>query len=251
MKKSPVINSVVDSFKILDLISEHHEMGIADIAKQLELPKTTVFRIIKSLEEAKVIKQLNNANYALDYHMLHYANSVITNEDITQIAESFMQEAVDLTGETINLGMEYNQDLVILKRIHGDFYQLQTALRPVGQLYCSGMGKLFLSQWSDEKLKTYFQDLPKRTINTVNTFELFKANQKEIINDHISIDNEEYEYGMSCYAVPIFDKNGKVVYALSVSGPTGRLEYKGIDFLTSTLKQCAQNIQDVIIAQDI
>lgn len=251
MKKSPVINSVVDAFKILDLISDHQEIGITEIVKQLDLPKTTVFRILKSLEEAKVVKQLSNANYALDYHVLHYANGVMMNEDITQVAERFMQEAVDITGETINLGMEYNQDLVILKRIHGDFYQLQTALRPVGQLYCSGMGKLFLAQWSDEKLQAYFQDLPKRTINTINTFELFKENQKEIKRNHISIDHEEYEYGMSCYAVPIFDNQGKVVYALSISGPTGRLEYKGIDFLTDTLKKCAKSIQEVLIAQKV
>ena len=154
MKKSPVINSVVDAFKILDLISEYEEIGIAEIVKRLDLPKTTVFRILKSLEEAKVVKQLSNANYALDYHVLHYANGVMMNEDITQVAERFMQEAVDITGETINLGMEYNQDLVILKRIHGDFYQLQTALRPVGQLYCS-VWENFLAQWSDESFKHF------------------------------------------------------------------------------------------------
>ena len=80
---------------------------------------------------------------------------------------------------------------------------------------------------------------------------MFKENQKEIKMNHISIDNEEYEYGMSCYAVPIFDKQGKVVYALSISGPTGRLEYKGINFLTDTLKKCAKSIQEVLIAQKV
>lgn len=251
MKKSPIINSVVDSFKILDLISVNHEMGIADISKTLEIPKTSVFRIIKSLEEANVIRQLPNTNYGLDYHMLHYANSVITNDDITQIAESFMQEAVEVTGETINLAMEHNDELVILKRIHGEFYQLQTSLRPIGQLYCSGMGKLFLSQWSDEDLVNYYQGLSKRTINTIVDFEDFKKEQNLILEHELSIDKEEYEYGMSCYAVPIYDQNDKIIYALSVSGPNGRLEFKGIEFLTNELKNCAKKIQEVIIAQSI
>ena len=44
--------------------------------------------------------------------------------------------------------------------------------------------------------------------------------------------------------MPIFDADGKVAYALSISGPASRLEYKGIDFLVASLQDCALKIQE-------
>lgn len=248
-KTKPIINNIVDAFSILDLINQEQEIGISSISSQLDLPKSTTFRILKSLEEVQVVKQLENSNYTLDYHILKYSKGMVKNDHIATIAEDYMKEFVAKTGETINLGMQLKQDLVILGRIHGEFYQLQTAIRPVGDLYCSGMGKLFLSQWTDEELKDYFQNLPKRTINTITTFEEFKVEQEKILKRNMSCDKEEFEYGLSCYAVPIHDKLGNIVYAVSISGPNSRLEYKGLDFLLESLQECANKIQDAIAAQ--
>ncbi|CAM3727057.1 IclR family transcriptional regulator [Erysipelothrix urinaevulpis] len=244
MKKNPVITNIVDAFAILDLINQKTEIGITAISKQLDLPKTTVFRIMKSLEAVQVVKQNENSHYTLDYHILKYSKGMNINEHITTIAEPFIKEVVEKTGETVNLGMQYKEDLVILSRVHGDFYQLSASLRPVGDLYCSGMGKLFLAQWNDDDLKKYYSDLPKRTIHTISTFEEFKSIQKNIIKNNVASDIEEYEYGLSCYAVPIFDQNENIIYAISISGPNSRLEYKGINVLLDALHECAAKIQD-------
>ena len=243
MEKSPVIGNIVDAFKILDVINDHEEAGVSMLAKELDLPKTRVFRIIKSLEEVKAIRQNEKSEYILDYRLLKYSKGINIDQSIKNLAEPHMKKVVELTGESVNLGIEYDKHIVFLNRIPGDFYQLQATLSPVGELYTSGMGKLFLSQWSDEELKTYFKELPKRTINTINSFDEFKKNQKIIKDASISIDFEEYEYGLSCYAAPIFDKNDSIKYAISISGPSSRLSYKGVDFITESLQECAKLIQ--------
>jgi len=250
MEKNPVINNIVDAFKVLDLINEKVELGITSIAKELNLPKSRVFRIVKSLEEVKAVKQNENTNYVLDYQLLKYANGINDNNQISSIAETYMKKAVTLTGESVNLGMQYGQSLLFLKRIHGDFYRLQAALAPIGDLYTSGAGKLFLSQWEDKQLQNYFNELPARTVNTVNTYDGFKNQQKRILETNISMDEEEYEYGLSCIAAPILDKNKTIIYAVSISGPTSRLKHKGIKFITNALQECAQSIQEELIDLD-
>ena len=249
MKKTPVINNIVDAFKIMDMINDKEEVGVSDISKALDIPKATIYRILKSLEAVNAVKQNSNSLYSLDYHLLNYSKGVSVNQDIISIARPYMEEAVKITGETIYLGMEYKKHLVVLNRIHGEFYQLQSSIRPVCDLYCSGLGKLFLSQWSDEDLKAYYQNLPKRTIHTITEYDDFKKVQKDIIKNNISTDKEEFEYGLTCFAVPIFDENGKVIYAVSISGPASRLEYKGIDFLCDALEDCAMKIQDAYLSQ--
>ena len=248
-KKTPVIKNIVDAFKIMDMINEKEEVGVTEIAETLAIPKATIYRILKSLEAVNAVKQNNNSRYSLDYHLLNYAKGVSLNQDIISLAEPYMEETVALTGETIYLGMEYKQHLVVLNRIHGEFYQLQSTIQPVCDLYCSGLGKLFLSQWSDDDLKAYFNNLEKRTIHTITEYDAFKTVQKEIIKNNISADKEEFEYGLTCFAVPIFDESGKVIYALSISGPASRLEYKGIDFLVSSLQDCALKIQNEYLAK--
>lgn len=250
MEKNPVISNIVDAFKVLDLINERKEIGISSIAKELGMPKSRIFRIVKSLEEAKAVKQNEDLNYILDHHLLKYANGMDSNKHINSIAKPHMKKAVQLTGESINLGVQYEQKLLFLNRIHGDFYQLQATLRPMGDLYTSGIGKLFLSQWSDKQLQEYFKNLPPRTVNTITTYNEFKKQQEKIFKANISMDEEEYEYGLSCIAAPIFDKNRRVIYAISVSGPTSRLKQKGIEFIVNTLRDCAQSIQEDLIDID-
>ncbi|SHG75789.1 IclR family transcriptional regulator, KDG regulon repressor [Virgibacillus chiguensis] len=117
-----------------------------------------------------------------------------------------MKKIREMTGESVNLGIRYEDEVIIVNTINGEFYQLQTTLLPVSPLYCSGIGKLFLSECDDKYLEYYFSELPARTINTITDFLTFKEHQRKIINSGISIDNEEYEYGLSCYAVPIYNK---------------------------------------------
>ncbi len=245
-KKSPIIKNVVDTFRILDVLNEEGEAGIAFLSHQLEIPKTTIFRIIKTLEEINVIKQLPSSDYTLDYRLSAYAKGAAKDNQLVEIATPFMKQLRDSFSETVNLGVLYENQVVIVQTIEGDFYQLQATLVPMSPLYCSGMGKLFLGEFCKEDLESYFVNLPKRTVNTIIDSGEFQKNIEEIKTEGISVDDEEYEYGLSCYAVPIYDKKGSILCAMSVSGPTSRLYHKGIDQLKKELKEKAELLEEAI-----
>ncbi|MDF0480200.1 IclR family transcriptional regulator [Vagococcus sp. PNs007] len=246
MTKSPIIKNITDAFEILDLLNNHQEMGVTEITERTGLSKTTVFRLIKSLEAVHAIKQKPDQKYILDYQIAKYAQNAGKSDQLSNLAEPFMKEIREQTGESVNLGVEYEDEVLIINTIEGEFYQLQTTLLPVSPLYCSGMGKLFLSQWSDNDLEAYFKTVRARTVNTLTDVANFKKEQQQIKVENIAVDNEEYEYGLSCYAVPIYNKNQKLVCSLSVSGPTSRLKSKGIDKLVKVLKEQAALFQQVI-----
>ena len=246
MTKSPVIKNITDAFEILDLLNKHQEMGITEITEKTGLSKTTVFRLIKSLETVHAIKQKADQKYILDYQIAKYAQNAGKSDQLSNLAEPFMKKIREQTGESVNLGVEYEDEVLIINTIEGEFYQLQTTLLPVSPLYCSGMGKLFLSEWSDEDLEEYFKTVKARTVNTLTDVTKFKREQQQIKQEKIAVDNEEYEYGLSCYAVPIYNQNQKLICSLSVSGPTSRLKNKGIDKLIAVLKEQAEFFRQVI-----
>jgi DNA-binding IclR family transcriptional regulator len=109
------------------------------------------------------------------------------------------------------------------------------------------MGKLFLLKFSDKELKDYFNSSKpeKRTVNSIGDLEDFLKLKKEIERDGVSYDREEYEYGLSCIAAPIYDNSKNIIAAISISGPTTRLRYKGADYLKDLLVSTAQEISKV------
>lgn len=64
----------------------------------------------------------------------------------------------------------------------------------------------------------------------------------EIRKNGYAVDNEEYESGISCVAVPVFDKSGNIISAISLTGPVFRIKKLDFDVVAASLKEAADNI---------
>ena len=154
-------------------------------------------------------------------------------------------------GETINLGILYNNEVIYLKSIRGERFTFRVQLLPVAPLYNSSLGKIFLSTFSNEALEDYIHKtiFEKNTINTIVDIDAFKEEINKVKKQNIAYDNEEAEYGLTCVALPI-TKSNKVIAAISVSGPTSRLKIKGLNKIIQALQNTADNINHAISTID-
>lgn len=241
--KNDNIKSITNAFAILDHIFRMNKSGVTELSEALGLPKTTVFRILKTLEDMNIVIQDDSELYSLGYELYKYRFSDSENQTLINWSSMAMRTFAENCGETINLGILVNNEVQIIHSEVGEFYSLQPNLSPTSPLYCSGMGKIFLSTFDEKQLKTYFnQPFTKRTINTITSAESMRPFLKKVIETQLSYDNEEYEYGLTCVATPLFDHEGNVIAALSVSGPTSRLAYKGFDTIEALLLETSQKI---------
>jgi DNA-binding IclR family transcriptional regulator len=94
--------------------------------------------------------------------------------------------------------------------------------------HCSSVGKVFLAQFSQQELETLVQEkgLEKRTENTITNTEKLKHHLKAIYRQGYAVDDEENEKGIRCVGAPIFNQQGQVIAAVSISGPTVRISKK-------------------------
>lgn len=244
-KDTNIITMVDRAMNILDYIyNSTNAIGVSKTSKDLDLPKATVFRILNTLEKWDLVKKLNGDNkYILGASNIKYGEKAKNEFDIVTIATPYMEKLSEKIGETINLGIKYEDDALILKSIEGESSILVSKLIPITPLHCSSIGKLFLAEFNEKELKEYFNStLSKRTINTIITLKEFDNEKENIINNSIAHDNEEYEYGLTCIASPIKDKNDKTIAGISISGPTTRLQYKNLDTLEKELKTTTKAI---------
>ncbi|MCC9272748.1 MAG: IclR family transcriptional regulator [Enterococcus aquimarinus] len=226
MISEEINKSVLNATRIIDLISQREGLGISDIAKELQLPKTSTFRLLKTLEVAGLLIQTNEETYYLSYKFLTYQVGVNEDQNLIHKCLPTIQKISEQTGETVNLTVNRLGKMYNIHSEVGEYYALQSNLAPESELYCSSSGKIFLSYMNDEQLKNYFNHpLLARTIHTITEYEAFIPEKETILSKGIAYDREEYEYGLTCLSVAVLQQ-GQPIATIGISGPTTRLQYK-------------------------
>lgn len=240
------IKTLDSAVLILDSLAEQAPLGVSEIARQTSLSKTTVFRLLKALEYHHFVIQLDQEEYALGYGTLKYQPLAINNRQLIDLVKPHMRRFTEKTGETINLAVHYDQTVYIIHTEIGEQYLLQFSLTPSAKLYCSSIGKVFLSQMSGEKLRNYYsQELTARTHHSITNYDDFLKEKATILATGIAYDREEYEYGLTCLATGLF-QNGNIIAAIGCSGPSSRLAFKGFDYLEEQLTETAAAINQLL-----
>jgi IclR family KDG regulon transcriptional repressor len=169
--------------------------------------------------------------------------------DLKTVAEASMDQLAKETGESVNLGVLLDETALTLFNVDGESSVLVSKLLPVSPLHCSSMGKILMCSKDEAFIRAYFESkqFQPRTIHTLTTYEAFMAGRDQILKEGIAYDAEEYEYGLTCIAAPVTNCLGEVIAALSVSGPTSRLQYKGMERIIQLLKTAAGEISRRVI----
>lgn len=239
------------TFEILEYMHSSPDcLTLSQISEGLAIPKTSVFRIMETMQKWEYVEKTKDGEkYKLGKAFIKIGQRAASDIDITDIAMPYLEELSERTGESVNLGILYENDILTIANSKGEDFYLISRLIPLSPLNCSAMGKQYLADFSDRELREYFQSSnpEKRTVNSVTSLDGFLSLKEEIKKEGISYDREEYEYGLTCIAAPIHDKEASLVAAISISGPTTRLQYKGEKMLREEIKKTSEKISKAYI----
>jgi IclR family KDG regulon transcriptional repressor len=245
MKSSPVA-AVVNAFHIVEILSDDNGQGVGEIARILNISKTTTHRLLQSLIEVSLVRQdPDTQKYRLTYRLFELGAKAFGNSSLVQAANGPMTKLNDLTEETIHLGVLDSQSMVYLHKLDAKHtIVLASRVGKVAPLHCTALGKVLLA-WRDRAtINEIVHDLEYtvRTPRTIRSPEEFVEHLKKVKQDGYALDQEENEEGITCFAVPIFDYNEDTVAGLSISSPNFRLKSEQIPDLIESLKKCGLEI---------
>jgi len=221
------MSTVDKAFRVIEIISELAQAGIHEISKATGYPPSTVHRILTILmENGYAVQDPTTKAYALSLRFFELGARVQENFNIIPFARPHLNALKETTKESINLAVLDGDEAVYLDHLNSEFgLQLFTKLGARVPLYSTGVGKVFLSQLSEDALEQYL----RRTVfvpfteNTLIDPDGILRELAAIREQGFAIDNEENEKGSRCVATLIFYHNHKNAAALSVSGPTIRI----------------------------
>ncbi len=238
------LNKVLD---IIDAVARDGKAGIRELSSQLGFPPSTIHRIISPLVTRGYFRQDPvTKEYALSVKFLELGTMVQDQFDLTSIARPHLKRLMLETRESVNLAIQHGDKVVYLDHMRSDYSMLRLFTRPGAQapLYCTGVGKLFLSRMSEMELDTYLKTT-ERVASTPYTLIDAQDIRRELIqirNQAYSVDNEEMEEGVRCVAALILDHTGNPAGALSISGAAMRLTPDRIEKIGKMVKDCTFEI---------
>lgn len=245
MKTEPVA-AVINAFRIIEMLSENETLGVSEITKALNSSKTTTHRLLQSLVEVGMVSQdADSKRYRLTYRLFELGSKIFGNANLVQAANSPMTRLNDITSETVHLGVMDENHMVYLHKLDSKHtIRLASRVGKIAPLHCTSIGKVLLAWRPLHQIESVIRNLDYavRTPNTITNAKDFQQHLKTVRDRGYAIDQEENEDGVICYAVPIFNFDGKTVAGLSLSAPKFRLEKVCTDTLIGHIRETGKQI---------
>ena len=227
-KESYVIRSVTNALNLLEQFKgDRDELGVTELSNRLGLHKNNIFRLLATLETKGYIEQ-NKAteNYRLGVKSLELGQTFIKQLGLVRQAKPFLKEIVKQCNEMAYIGTIRQSSVVYLDVEEAN--QMVKVANGVGwrhPIHCTAIGKAQIAFFSEEELEKLgvLDNMDKFTENTIVARAKFIRHLKEVAKQGYAIDNEEYNSGVRCIAVPVRDYTGRVVGGISVCGPSFRM----------------------------
>lgn len=227
MKNSTTLSSVENALRILNSFStENPEKRITELAKELELAKSTISRLIKTLQLYGYVKKNEQTRkYSLGTKILSLYGSLISEMEIVKEAHPILETLAKETSEAVQLAELEGSNVIYLEQIKSAFpIQIFAHIGRINPIHCTSSGKLLLSYQEDSIIENILnQKLEKYTSTTITNSELLKKELLEIKNLGYSYIENEFIDGIVSIAAPIKDYNKKVIAAVSLVGPIQRI----------------------------
>ena len=214
---------------LLSLLSDGQAKRLPELAKSIELSESSTYRLLSTFTSHDyVAHDKREGGYRLGLACLELARAYQAGSDLRQVALPELEALRDETSETVHLGLLADMDVVYLEKLPG-LHAIGIMSSRVGgrsPSYCTGLGKALLAYADPEMVKAHFDGRPLHpfTSNTIANLDELIPHLGRIKQQGYALDMEEHEPEVRCVAAPVFEANGKVVAAVSVSGPAGRIK---------------------------
>ncbi len=223
----PAVQSVDRALLVLELLADMGKGGVTEIADELGVHKSTASRLIAALESRGYVEQLSErGKYQLGIAVSRLARSRSGHLDLVKLSQDACDALSAEVGETANLAvLDENRIVNIAEAVSTAEIALQTWIGQTCPAHATSAGKVLLAGLDPGEVRDRLgPTLEAFTDNTIVTLDALQAELSAARGAGWAAAREELEIGLNAVAAPVYDGNGQVAAALSVSGPAYRLE---------------------------
>lgn len=221
-EQKSTVRAVERALDILLCFTDDTDLGLSEIASRISLHKSTVHRLLATLEnKGFVIRDQQTDKYRLGFRLWELSANMTHSDDPAIVLLPEMERLRDLVGETISLYVRDGNERIRIQAVQSNYAIRRVA--PIGArmpLSVGASSKVLVAFEDEAVRKSILQELEwPESIDR----EMFIQQLKQIRLQGYATSVEERELGTAAISAPIINHNGKLTAAVAISGPSNRL----------------------------
>lgn len=216
------VRSVAKAMELLELLlARRAPLTLQELSTASGYPKSTVHALLSTLRDHAMVEQRPDGKYALGIRLFECGCAVSATWDITRSARPHLEQLAAETGVSAFLSVLDGGSVLSFNQCPGSAGML--VVPEVGYrlpLHATSQGKLLLSQFSDAEVRSRLQasGMPAFTPHTITDTEQLLPALAEIRMQGYAVEDGEYKIGLRSVSAPVFDRSGRMRYAMGVVG---------------------------------
>jgi len=243
---SNFLRALESAFRVLEIMARSESgVHVSEVARTLQLPKATVFRILFTLQEIGYARKDPSTRAYVTVRGAAWVNHAEGRETLRRVARPYMEKVLSRFEQTVNLAVLDRGQVLYTEILEGlRSIRMSANVNTYAPVHATGVGKSMLAFLhpveAEEILKK--KPLAKLTPKTITSIRAQLKTFKRIREQGYAIDNEEAETGARCVAAPIFNSQGRPTAALSVSAPVNYMTASVVAQVSQTLADATRKI---------
>jgi DNA-binding IclR family transcriptional regulator len=227
---------------------EQRELSGAELARRLALPRASVFRMLCTLEQAGFLERCpDGVNYKLGLGVLRLGFELLASMELTELGRPVIEELRERSGHSAHLVVRDAREVVFVAKVAGRnamFHSIQVGARLPA--HATVLGRILLSDLSAAELAALYPEsglsayTPKTPTTLAALCELVAQDRER----GYGVSMGGYEAGISSIAAPVFNEQGRVTAAVSISVPAGHIDEPELEPLIETVRAAAAQMSE-------
>ncbi|MER9407259.1 IclR family transcriptional regulator [Mesorhizobium caraganae] len=244
------VQSLDRALRILAIVAEGSGLSLSEISARSELAASTAYRMLTTLQNHGMVEfDTSDQLWSIGVETYRMGAAFLRRRKLVDRARVVMQELMEKTGETANLGVAEDDCVVFVSQVE-THQAIRAFFRPGtrSSFHASGIGKAVLAQLEPERVAAILRKsgLQRFTDKTLSDISALAHDLAVIKHRGWSVDDEERHPGMRCVAAAIFNEFGEPIGGVSVSGPTVRVTPERLGEIGPLVRDAAAEVTKMI-----
>lgn len=252
---TPINNSVRKAFDILlTFVGQRGDLSARQVADLTGMNAATAHRFLISLESVGAISRTDGNRYQLGALMAELGGRVRRHRVLDAAVKPHIESLVAATRESVQVGVLSGARVLRLRASHADrSLQLSSGTGNIVPCHCSAMGKVLLSGIERGDRRAFIDELQMERFTDSTILDPDQLMQEIDATERrgYGVSDEEFEDGLFSVAIPIRDAHGRVLAALAVSGPSGRMTPEAVAAHLVHMREQVAHIQRKIYSTSV
>jgi IclR family transcriptional regulator, KDG regulon repressor len=249
-KNKRPVKSLIKALRILDTLGDGiGGLGITDLSNVLKTPKSTVHRLVGTLETAGyVVFDPPTAKYSLGSRAGRLGEQLNRQSPLLTFGAAMLEWLTKECHEASHLAILQGTEVVYISHEESkEPVRISFGMGHRAPAHCTALGKVFLADLSDSEILMLYRNkkrLTKLTPQTTCNLDKLLAEIAIVRKEGIGYDNEEYTRGLRCLAAPIRDFTSRIVAAMSLSMFTHKMTAERRAFFKEALLHATSEVSE-------